>query len=404
MSRPGWQPPEELDANERRFTLLFSGVWLIFLGWPIYEVLTSPGNGPASRTIGVILIAVFAVTYLVWFSWPRPVKSIPLVANTLLQTMILAVLITAVVPFAGPTVAGMVPYVMALWMFNHRVVLGLPAAFLVGALGSAAVAVIADPQFAFGFLTPIIFTAGIITMFRLAFEHSEIEREFSERVALAEQREELARTVHDALGHSLTSITVQAQLAKRLVAADPAAAERQLDGILATARDSLRDVRSTVEFLDAPGLDEQLDHARTTLTAAGIEPEIPHRDDVPDLDPADRRLFSWCLREAITNVVRHSGATHCGVEIIVGSGGHDDRVGAGDAPKSRDGEAHSGAILRITDDGVGIDGGMDGDAVTRGTGLRGLSRRAERANATLVLSDADTGDPDRPGTILEVRT
>ena len=63
MSRPGWQPPEELDANERRFTLLFSGVWLIFLGWPIYEVLTSPGNGPASRTIGVTLIAVFAVTF-----------------------------------------------------------------------------------------------------------------------------------------------------------------------------------------------------------------------------------------------------------------------------------------------------------------------------------------------------
>ncbi|KGF15832.1 hypothetical protein HMPREF1650_09940 [Corynebacterium freneyi DNF00450] len=389
VPRPGWQPPEALDARERRFTLLFSGAWLIFLGWPILEVLASPGNGPASRTAGIALIAVFAVAYLVSITWPRPLKSIPLVANTVVQTTILAALIAAAAPFAGPTVAGMAPYIMALWMFNHRVVVGLPAAFLVGAIAALAVAVIADREFTAGYLTPIIFTAGILTMFRLAIEHSEVTRELSERVALAEQREELARTVHDALGHSLTSITVQAQLARRLVAADPDAAERQLDGILATARDSLRDVRSTVEFLDAPGLDEQLDHARTTLTAAGIEPGIPHTADLPDLDPADRRLFSWCLREAITNVVRHSGATRCSVEIISATG---------------EGENRSGAVLRVIDDGAGIVGGKGGDVVAHGTGLRGLSRRAERANATLELSDATPGDTDRPGTILEVRT
>lgn len=402
MPRPGWQPPDELAPGERRFVLWFAGVWLVFLAWPIFESVTAPGPTTAARLLALASIAAFAVVYLASFVRSRPFRSLPLAANTAMQTAALTALIAAAVPGAGATVAGMFPYLMALWMFTHRLVVGIPMALVMAIAGSLGVVVIAGAGFRFALITPIIFTAGIITLFRLADEHSEVERQLSERVALSEQREELARTVHDALGHSLTSITVQAQLAKRLVGADPAAAERQLDGILATARDSLRDVRSTVEFLDAPGLSDQLDLARATLAAAGIDADVPADSDVPALDPGHRRLFSWCLREAVTNIVRHSGASRCRIEIL----------GSADT-----GASSEGPVLRVIDDGAGIPGGMGGDAVAAGTGLRGLARRAERANARLTVSDAvprsgaaadvaadpGPGPGPGPGTILEVR-
>ncbi|MFD5867868.1 sensor histidine kinase [Corynebacterium sp. NPDC060344] len=387
----GWQPPENLTPGERRFVLMFAGVWLVFLAWPIFETVTAPGPSTAARVLALAAIIAFGVIYLASFVRSRPIQGLSLAANTAVQTAVLTALIAAAIPAAGATVAGMVPYLMALWMFTHRLVVGVPMALVMAIAGSLGVVVIAGAEFRFALITPIIFTAGIITLFRLADEHSEVERQLSERVALSEQREELARTVHDALGHSLTSITVQAQLARRLVGDDPAAAERQLDGILATARDSLRDVRSTVEFLDAPGLADQLDLARATLAAAGIEADVPAAADLPALEPGHRRLFSWCLREAVTNVVRHSGASRCRIEIL---GATDPATSAG------------GAVLRVIDDGAGIPGGMGGAAVAAGTGLRGLARRAERASARLTITDAasDSGDDHhRPGTILEVR-
>ena len=231
---------------------MFSGVWLIFLGLPIAAVLTSPDDTPTAKAFGVAMIAAFAATYLASFSWPRPIKPLPLPANTFLQTLLLTAFTALAVPTAGPSITGMVPFIMALWMFTHRVLLGMSVAFIIGLAGTFTAFMLADGEAGFSLIAPIFFAGGILTMFRLAFEHTEVERQYSERVALAEQREELARAVHDALSHSLTPITVQVQLARRLVTADHEAPEKQLDGILSTARDSLRDVRSTVESIDAP--------------------------------------------------------------------------------------------------------------------------------------------------------
>jgi two-component system sensor histidine kinase DesK len=82
-------------------------------------------------------------------------------------------------------------------------------------------------------------------------------------------------------------------------------------------------------------------------------------DDVPT---RWRELFAWTVREAVTNVLRHSGATCCEVRL-----GPD--------------------AVEVVDDGVG------GGAVGSGTGLAGLARRAEDASARLVVGDR----PDGPG-------
>lgn len=197
MPRPGWQAPEQYTPTERRFVLMFSGVWLIFLGLPIAAVLTSPDDTPTAKAFGVAMIAAFAATYLASFSWPRPIKPLPLPANTFLQTLLLTAFTALAVPTAGPSITGMVPFIMALWMFTHRVLLGMSVAFIIGLAGTFTVFMLADGEAGFSLIAPIFFAGGILTMFRLAFEHTEVERQYSERVALAEQREELACAVHD---------------------------------------------------------------------------------------------------------------------------------------------------------------------------------------------------------------
>ncbi len=92
----------------------------------------------------------------------------------------------------------------------------------------------------------------------------------------------MARDLHDILGHSLTVVTVNAQLANRLLDADA-------DRARARAR------------------------AREALRAAGIDADLPGSTDT--VPTRLRELFAWTIRETVTNVVRHSGATRCAVTV-----------------------------------------------------------------------------------------
>ena len=116
--------------------------------------------------------------------------------------------------------------------------------------------------------------------------------------------------------------------------------------------------------------------ARTALTAAGI-----HLDDDPALtlrsgtfDPEAEAALAWCLREATTNVIRHSGARNCRVRLT-----------------QRDGELS----LEVTDDGHGLEGLAarpgTGPEATPGSGLRGMSERLTALGGRLSLGDAKIG-------------
>ncbi|MDH5151928.1 sensor histidine kinase, partial [Kocuria palustris] len=107
----------------------------------------------------------------------------------------------------------------------------------------------------------------------------------------------------------------------------------------------------------------------TALDAAAIEARLPGPAGLP---AEQQTLLAWCLREAVTNVIRHAQATVCTVEAGPGR-------------------------LVVEDDGVGTDPGAG-----TGNGLRGMRERVRQAGGELTLSAADAS-PDRPGTRLEVR-
>ncbi len=134
------------------------------------------------------------------------------------------------------------------------------------------------------------------------------------RAAVAEERLRIARDLHDLLGHSLSLITLKAELAGRVMGADPARAAREIAELESVARQSLADVREAVAGFRQPDLAGELVAARQLLDAAGISSQISSAAgaDLPqDIDAA----LAWAVREGTTNVVRHSNATD--VAIVV---------------------------------------------------------------------------------------
>ncbi|SDN50185.1 sensor histidine kinase [Allokutzneria albata] len=205
-------------------------------------------------------------------------------------------------------------------------------------------------------------TAAAALMVGLANAYVELKhaRDQIAMFAVAKERARFARDLHDILGHSLTTITLKAGLARRVLeTGDLDRTMTEIRDVERLGRQALADVRATVSEYRVVTLSGELAGANETLRAAGIEADLPRAvDDVaPELQP----VFGYVLREAVTNVVRHSGAQKVSVRL-----GQD--------------------WISITDDGVGA----PQDAA--GNGLRGLRERMAAVGGTL-----ETGTPSRGG-------
>ncbi len=139
------------------------------------------------------------------------------------------------------------------------------------------------------------------------------------KVAVAEERLRIARDLHDLLGHTLSLITLKAELSRRMIATDAERAARELAELEAVARQSLSDVREAVAGYRQPDLAAELGAARQLLTAAGITVRIdaPETFSLPgEVDAA----LAWTVREGVTNVVRHAGAGRATISVTTGRG------------------------------------------------------------------------------------
>ncbi len=185
------------------------------------------------------------------------------------------------------------------------------------------------------------------------------EREILQLAAVAE-RERIARDLHDVLGHTLSVIVLKAELAGRLVERDPARAVAEIADVEQTARVALREVREAIGGYRSQGLAAELGVARRALDAAGVVltlEEIDALTSVTTIDPEVQTMFSLTLREAVTNIVRHAGATHCRVSFTTRGGRH---------------------ALLIEDDGTHA-------AQHEGNGLRGMRERVQRMGGQFSL-------------------
>src|SRR6185436_7841571 len=135
---------------------------------------------------------------------------------------------------------------------------------------------------------------GITSMMRRNIDLIKAHEENAE-LLVENERTRFARDLHDILGHSLTVITVKAELAGRLMDADPVRAKAEIADLERLSRDALADVRRAVEGYRELTLPGELARAREALRSAGIEADLPgSAEDVPsDM----REVFAWAVRE-----------------------------------------------------------------------------------------------------------
>jgi two-component system sensor histidine kinase DesK len=184
---------------------------------------------------------------------------------------------------------------------------------------------------------------------------NEARAELAE-LAVAEERERFARDLHDLLGHSLSVITLKAELAGRMLTDDRSVdAAREVGELEQIARTALREVRDAVSGYRLPTLQGELAGARMALSAAGIEADV-EQASVP-LDPAVEAVLAWTVREGATNVIRHSRAQHCVLRVTA---------------------SLTDAGVEVIDDGAGANGNGGG-----GHGIAGLAERARLLHGTI---------------------
>ncbi|RYC07329.1 sensor histidine kinase [Nocardioides zhouii] len=338
--------PEPLPANPWvKWGWAFASIWLVFLVYPVIAVLDA--DVPAAvKALSLLCILGFAVSNVLGYARR---------GNAWLFLGLMLVLALATLPVIGIGVISYTPYLAMLsalelpspgWKWAVAFWAAVPLLSLLSIDGF--------PPYLFLMLWPIML-GGV--MLRIFGEREHLAHEAQGAYALVAERERVARDVHDVLGHSLTALSVKAELAARLIDIDPARAKEELESIQATARQALAEVRATVGGLRAGNLEAELPAAPLVLADAGISASVV--GTVADTDPRHRALMAWVLRESVTNVVRHARAD--AVVIELGTDG-----------------------ITVTDDGEGCSG-------AEGNGLRGMRERVAGAGGTLEVTPATPG-------------
>lgn len=220
------------------------------------------------------------------------------------------------------------------------------------------------------FLSTMV-TAAILSLSEAVRELHAAREELAHR-AVERERLRFSRDLHDLLGHTLSVIVVKSEAARRLAPRNLEAALAQVADIEAVGRQALTEVREAVTGYREGSLAAELDGARSVLGAASVELAV-HRSG-PPLAASAEVLLGWVVREAVTNVVRHSDATHC--EITVESGEEHVRLRVSD-----DGSAGHAAPASSTGTGTAGTG-------RTGTGLKGLTERLAAAGGSLAAGPA----------------
>jgi two-component system sensor histidine kinase DesK len=340
----------------------FAAIWLFFLLNPLAEGWTR--RDTVQGWLGLAATVAFGVVYMTLWMRARTdrvrlVEAPPLRWSVGYVGLLVALGATMVATLGETGLTSVVYVGVALVMvFPARVAWPVVVALVVVVIALGAVEDWGSQVgTAFGLLAASVAVFGLRAVMSRNIELVKAHQE-NARLAVENERTRFARDLHDILGHSLTVITIKAELAGRLMEVDLDGARREVADLERLSRDALADVRRAVEGYRELTLPGELARARTALAAAQIEATVPgSTDEVPT---ELRELFAWTVREGVTNVLRHSRATRC--EVVLDA-----------------------ASAEVRDDGCG------GGTAHTGSGLVGLRERAAALGATLVTRDLEPG-------------
>jgi two-component system, NarL family, sensor histidine kinase DesK len=410
----------------------FSGVWLVYLIQPVSQLFGH--HHTALWTVGGLAITVaFCVVYVgvvgAWDSNPR-------MAQRGLAIVFALAVLACVVYGSGwlPVwiyVSAATGFVFPGWRPAMLAVLGVGGCYaLLSWLAHSSI-----DDFLIDLL-PVVLIGWAMSGFRMQIM---LTRELSQargtvaKLAANEERLRLARDMHDLTGQSLSLVTLKSELARKMLGRLPQTSERdaamsEIDDIGQVSRQTLHDIREAVSGYRRPTLAIEVITARTALEAAAIrlddDPAVTLRSGT--FDPDAEAALAWCLREAVTNVIRHSGAKSCRVRLTQRAGEISLEVSdTGRGFGGRTGQGRENAAARLPGDGdaqprqagpvsrtlrpagqepgaAGQEPGAAGQEPWRagqepgpgqaaGSGLRGMSERLAAIGGRLSLGHAAAG-------------
>jgi two-component system sensor histidine kinase DesK len=361
--RVGQEPRNRAEAMRKIVWIL---PWLIFLGSPVQD-LNSGHHSTAATMAGWVALVSFTGVYLtlVFRNMGRPFGG-RIVAGLVVLLGAIAVVLSLTLGsawiglfvYVSVACGATLPQRMAYWAVGLNTLAMLLVGLHVGADDWALVLVVLLLGFAM---------MGVKQLVRTTIELRKARATVAQ-LAANEERLRLARDLHDLLGHSLSLITLKSELAGRMLPDHPDKAAQQVADIEQVSRQALVDVREAVTGYRRPRLSAELAGTQVALTAAGVTADAPDEPDLAGVPEESESALAWALREAVTNVVRHSGATRCTVEVVRR-------------------QTLDGPVLELSVE----DNGSGGSGKGPGNGLTGLTERLEKAGGTLEAARTKQG-------------
>ncbi|MCG7409605.1 sensor histidine kinase [Paenibacillus sp. ACRRX] len=201
---------------------------------------------------------------------------------------------------------------------------------------------------------------------KLQGQLEDANKRISELVKL-EERQRIARDLHDTLGQKLSLIGLKSDLAGKLISKNPAQAQVEINDVRQTARSALKEVREMVTQMRGTRLEDEMFRIKQILKAAEIEFTMEGDEKLSNTSLLNENVLSMCLKEAVTNIVKHSSASTCSIMIQ---------------------PSRTELCVKVQDNGIGI---ASESPYTRGNGLRGMKERLEFVNGCMeIYSDRGT--------------
>lgn len=188
--------------------------------------------------------------------------------------------------------------------------------------------------------------------------------ELLEKYIQEEERNRIARDLHDTLGQTLTMIKVKSELTERLIDKNPKAAKKEIHDILASSRMAIKQVRELVTGMKFISLEEEVHHSKKQLDDSKIELMMIQKEEaLPPITKMEETMIALSVREAITNIIRHSQAKRCKLTI----------------------ESNPNLLmLTVEDDGVGFD-----SSSCFGNGLSSIKERLHSIKGICTIQSFD---------------
>ncbi len=301
------------DRRRRVAPVVVNGLAVLVL-IPRITMIVHEGNSAARTVLALAAISVYSAGYLfaLWFGPSAPRRQ-----RAVMVAGLFAFGVTPAVLFGSPDYLTDLTFAIAMGLMLLPLHCSLPLGFATaaGQLGwmLAGAGHVNWSQVA----TLGGVTAAVGTVFALTFTtgHLKAARAQIRRTAVDAERERVARELHDILGHNLSTMAVKLGLARRILesAADTGPALAEVRDLETLCHQSLSDVRATVSGYREVSLATELSGARLALRAAGVQAELPASAD--EVEPELQGVFGYVVREAVTNVLRHSDAGQCRVRL-----------------------------------------------------------------------------------------